>query len=90
MKSPDGKLLRKGRTLEEARALIEQSFGNYVGKEVKVESLEEIARLDAKIAQLQSEEIADIQGFLSDKEIEDFMVLKERKKVSLFQHWNVT
>ena len=90
MKSPDGKVLRKGRTLEEARALIEQSFGNYVGKEVKVESLEEIARLDAKIAQLQSEEIADIQSFLSDKEIEDFMVLKERKKVSLFQHWNVT
>ena len=84
MKSPDGKVLRKGRTLEEARALIEQSFGNYVGKEVKVESLEEIARLDAKIAQLQSEEIADIQSFLSDKEIEDFMVLKERKKVSLF------
>ena len=90
MKSPDGKVLRKGRTLEEARALIEQSFGNYVGKEVKVESLEEIARIDAKIAQLQSEEIADIQSFLSDKEIEDFMVLKERKKVSLFQHWNVT
>lgn len=88
LKSSDGKLLRKGRTLEEARALIEQSFGNYIIKEVKVEALEEIRRLDAEITHLQSEEIADIQSILSDKEIQEFMVLKEKKKVYLFELGN--
>ena len=83
-------MLRKGRTLEEARALIEQSFGNYVGKEVKVEALEEITRLDAEIEHLQSEEIADVQHVLSDKEIREFMVLKEKKKVSRFQYGHIT
>jgi hypothetical protein len=56
---------------------------------VKVEALEEIRRLDAEIARLQSEEIADIQSLLSDKEIQEFMVLKEKKKVYLFEHGSI-
>ena len=82
MKSPDGKLLRKGRTLEEARALIEQSFGNYVGSEVKVEAMQEIERLDDRIAQLQNVEIADVRSVVSEEEIKEYMALKEKMKVS--------
>ena len=82
MKSPDGKVLRKGRTLEEARALIEQSFGNYVGSEVKVEAMQEIERLDDRIAQLQNVEIADVRSVVSEEEIKEYMALKEKMKVS--------
>ena len=81
MKSPDGKVLRKGRTLEEARALIEQSFGNYVGSEVKVEAMQEIERLDDRIAQLQNVEIADVRSVVSEEEIKEYMALKEKMKV---------
>lgn len=82
MRSPDGKVLRKGRTLEEARALIEQSFGNYVGSQVKVEALEEIERLDDRISHLQNTEIADVKNVVSEEEIKEYMVLKEKMKVS--------
>lgn len=81
MKSPDGKVLRQGRTLEEARALIEQSFGNYVGNDVKIKATKEISKLEARIAQLQGEEIPDVRSLLTNEEVDEYMSLKQNLKV---------
>ncbi|XP_059316636.1 DExH-box ATP-dependent RNA helicase DExH15 chloroplastic [Lycium ferocissimum] len=49
------KVTRAGRTLEEARKLIEQSFGNYVGSNVMLAAKEELARIEKEIETLTSE-----------------------------------
>ncbi|KAK4376775.1 hypothetical protein RND71_003071 [Anisodus tanguticus] len=49
------KVTRAGRTLEEARKLIEQSFGNYVGSIVMLAAKEELARIEREIETLTSE-----------------------------------
>ncbi|KAL7132990.1 hypothetical protein ABFS83_12G110900 [Erythranthe nasuta] len=49
---------RSGRTLEEARKLVEQSFGNYVGSNVMITAKEELARIQNEI-QLLASEITD-------------------------------
>ncbi|XP_060214423.1 DExH-box ATP-dependent RNA helicase DExH15 chloroplastic [Lycium barbarum] len=49
------KVTRAGRTLEEARKLIEQSFGNYVGSNVMLAAKEELARIEKEIVTLTSE-----------------------------------
>ncbi|XP_016489453.1 DExH-box ATP-dependent RNA helicase DExH15 chloroplastic isoform X1 [Nicotiana tabacum] len=49
------KVSRAGRTLEEARKLIEQSFGNYVGSNVMFAAKEELARIEKEIETLTSE-----------------------------------
>uniref|UniRef100_A0A0D9VKT4 Helicase ATP-binding domain-containing protein n=1 Tax=Leersia perrieri TaxID=77586 RepID=A0A0D9VKT4_9ORYZ len=55
-KEPDDvKLKRSGRTLEEARKLVEQSFGNYVGSNVMVAAKEELERIQSEIQYLSSE-----------------------------------
>ncbi|KAL7091558.1 hypothetical protein ACP275_12G113200 [Erythranthe tilingii] len=46
---------RSGRTLEEARKLVEQSFGNYVGSNVMITAKEELARIQNEIELLASE-----------------------------------
>ncbi|OEL23840.1 DExH-box ATP-dependent RNA helicase DExH15 chloroplastic, partial [Dichanthelium oligosanthes] len=53
--SDDLKVKRSGRTLEEARKLVEQSFGNYVGSNVMVAAKEEIERIQQEIQYLSSE-----------------------------------
>lgn len=53
--SNDLSVAHSGRTLEEARKLIEQSFGNYVGSNVMVASKEELARIQNEIQMLSSE-----------------------------------
>ncbi|XP_051146042.1 DExH-box ATP-dependent RNA helicase DExH15 chloroplastic [Andrographis paniculata] len=53
--SNDSNIAHTGRTLEEARKLIEQSFGNYVGSNVMVASKEELARIENEIQMLTSE-----------------------------------
>ncbi|CAL5019494.1 unnamed protein product [Urochloa decumbens] len=53
--SIDLKVKRSGRTLEEARKLVEQSFGNYVGSNVMVAAKEEIERIQQEIQHLSSE-----------------------------------
>ncbi|KAH7365328.1 hypothetical protein KP509_18G021200 [Ceratopteris richardii] len=80
-KNADGKVLRKGRTLEEARALVEQSFGNYVGNEVKAKAMKDISKLEAKIDQLKHTEIPDIRSLLSQDEIDQYMGIKQELKV---------
>lgn len=49
---------RAGRTLEEARKLVEQSFGNYVGSNVMVAAQQELDQIQKEI-QLLTSEISD-------------------------------
>ncbi|KAL8518883.1 hypothetical protein ACS0TY_010011 [Phlomoides rotata] len=53
--SDDSNAPRAGRTLEEARKLVEQSFGNYVGSNVMLAAKEEIAKIQTEIEMLSSE-----------------------------------
>ncbi|KAL1550934.1 DExH-box ATP-dependent RNA helicase DExH15 chloroplastic [Salvia divinorum] len=53
--SDDSNTSQSGRTLEEARKLVEQSFGNYVGSNVMLAAKEELARIQTEIQMLASE-----------------------------------
>lgn len=53
--SKNMKTLQAGRTLEEARKLVEQSFGNYVGSNVMLAAKEELAKIQKEIEVLTSE-----------------------------------
>lgn len=53
--SDNTKALQAGRTLEEARKLVEQSFGNYVGSNVMLAAKEELAKIQKEIEMLTSE-----------------------------------
>ncbi|KAL6013399.1 DExH-box ATP-dependent RNA helicase DExH15 chloroplastic [Asimina triloba] len=50
-----GKAFQAGRTLEEARKIIEQSFGNYVGSNVMNSAKEELSKIEKEIEFLTSE-----------------------------------
>ncbi|KAK6922113.1 DEAD/DEAH box helicase domain, partial [Dillenia turbinata] len=52
------KVLQAGRTLEEARKLVEQSFGNYVGSNVMLAAKEELSKIQKEI-EILTEEISD-------------------------------
>lgn len=86
--SDDVNVSCSGRTLEEARKLVEQSFGNYVGSNVMLGAKDELARIEDEIQLLTSqitEEAIDkksrTQMSLSAyKEIAD---LQEELRVSL-------
>eukprot|EP00850_Spirogloea_muscicola_P007740 SM000040S14752 [mRNA] locus=s40:109260:117320:+ [translate_table: standard] len=47
--------VRRGRTMDEARALVERSFGNYVGSEVMAEARKQLAKFDEDIARVSEE-----------------------------------
>ncbi|GMH01661.1 hypothetical protein Nepgr_003500 [Nepenthes gracilis] len=49
------KVSRTGRTLEDARKLVEQSFGNYLGSNVMLASKEELDRIQKEVEILTSE-----------------------------------
>ena len=51
----DVKAFQTGRTLEEARKLVEQSFGNYVSSNVMLAAREELSRIKKEIEMLTSE-----------------------------------
>lgn len=52
----DGKKVpRAGRTFEEARKLVEQSFGNYVGSSVMLAAKEELSKIEKEIEMLSAE-----------------------------------
>lgn len=79
-------LVRVTRTLDEARALIEKSFGNYVGSEVMVAAKQQVARLQKDIEQLERECAKDdegLEGRLTRGELQEFLSLKEKSKVAL-------
>ncbi|XP_078174311.1 DEAD/DEAH box helicase isoform X1 [Carex rostrata] len=72
-----------GRTLEEARKLVEQSFGNYVGSNVVVAAEEELKKIKQDIEQLSSEitdEAIDrkCQEQLTEEEYAEISVLQEQ------------
>lgn len=50
--SEDTKALQTGRTLEEARKLVEQSFGNYVSSNVMLAAREELTKIKKEIEML--------------------------------------
>ncbi|XP_074309805.1 DExH-box ATP-dependent RNA helicase DExH15 chloroplastic [Silene latifolia] len=79
-----------GRTLEEARKLVEQSFGNYLGSNVMLASKDELDRIQKEIASLIAEISDDsidmkVRKLLSEsayKEIADLQEeLKEEKRL---------
>lgn len=53
--SDDMKALQAGRSLEEARKLVEQSFGNYVGSNVMLAAKDELCKIQKEIDVLTSE-----------------------------------
>lgn len=77
---------RSGRTLEEARKLVEQSFGNYVGSNVVVAAEEELKKIKRDI-ELLSSEITDeavdrkCQEQLTEEEYAEISVLQEDLRV---------
>lgn len=78
-----------GRTLEEARKLVEQSFGNYVGSNVVVAAEEELKKIKQDI-ELLSSEITDeaidrkCQEQLTEEEYAEISVLQEQLRVFFF------
>lgn len=81
-----GKVIRKGRTLDEARALIEQSFGNYVGSEVMVAAKQQLARLQFESERLEKESTEDdamksLTSRLTRTELSEYISFKSRVKV---------
>lgn len=50
--SNDMKIIQAGRTLEEARKLVERSFGNYVGSNVMLAAKEELTKIEKEIEML--------------------------------------
>lgn len=84
--SDDVKDKHSGRTLEEARKLVEQSFGNYVGSNVMVAAKEETERIRQEIQYLSSE-ITDesidrkCREELSEEDYAEISLLQKRLKV---------
>ncbi|XP_078430901.1 DEAD/DEAH box helicase isoform X2 [Wolffia australiana] len=92
LKESEAKSLSSGRTLDEARKLIEQSFGNYVGSNVMVSAKEEIRKIQQEIEILSSEVSDDsidrkCQEQLSEADYSEISQLQEElraeKKVRL-------
>ncbi|XP_030553637.1 DExH-box ATP-dependent RNA helicase DExH15 chloroplastic [Rhodamnia argentea] len=80
--SGEVKISRAGRTLEEARKLVEQSFGNYVGSNVMLAAKEELSKIDKEIEMLTSEITDDAidqkaRSLLSDAAYKEIADLQE-------------
>lgn len=84
--SDDLKVLRAGRTLEEARKLVEQSFGNYVVSKVMLDAQNELTKVEKEIELLSSEVTDDaidkkIQKRLPDLAYNEIANLLEELRV---------
>lgn len=85
-----GKSFQGGKTLEEARKLVERSFGNYVGSNVMVAAKEELDRIQQEIEILSadiSEEAIDkkCRERLSEVAYQEISELQEQLRVCLPQ-----
>jgi hypothetical protein len=83
--SGGSELIRVARSLDEARALIEKSFGNYVGSEVMVDAKQQLARLYKDIEYLEKECARDddvLDGRLTRGELQEYLASKEKSKVA--------
>lgn len=83
------KVTRAGRTLEESRKLIEQSFGNYVGSNVMLAAKDELARIEKEIETLTSEiseETIDRKSkkILTPSQYQEISELREELRVISF------
>ncbi|KAF8390326.1 hypothetical protein HHK36_024851 [Tetracentron sinense] len=72
----DMKAFQAGRTLEEARKLVEQSFGNYVGSNVMLSAKEELTKIQKEIELLTLEVSDDAVDRRSQKQLSE-MAYKE-------------
>lgn len=86
--SDDLKVLQAGRTLEEARKLVEQSFGNYVGSNVMLAAKEELSKIQNEIEMLTAEisdEAIDRKSrkLLSESAYKEIAYLQEELRVIL-------
>ncbi|KFK41424.1 hypothetical protein AALP_AA2G129100 [Arabis alpina] len=77
----DGKVLQAGRSLEEAKKLVEKSFGNYVSSNVLVAAKEELAEIDKKVEIL----TAEISDEAIDKKSRKLLSAKEYKEITALQ-----
>ncbi|KAG0629390.1 hypothetical protein M758_1G100000 [Ceratodon purpureus] len=81
--SGGSELIRVARSLDEARALVEKSFGNYVGSEVMVDAKQQLARLYKDIEYLGKECARDddvLEGRLTRGELQEYLAIKEKSK----------
>lgn len=74
-----------GRTLSQARELIEQSFGNYVGSEVMVAAKKQLTKLDQEVERLvQKTQTLDgsqtLESRLTKTELQTYLGFKEAVK----------
>ncbi|KAJ6719543.1 ATP-DEPENDENT RNA AND DNA HELICASE [Salix purpurea] len=81
--SDEMKVLKAGRTLKEARKLVEKSFGTYIGSNVMLASKEELARIQKEIEMLTSETSDDAidrksRKILSDGAYKEIAILQEQ------------
>ncbi|KAG1327060.1 putative DExH-box ATP-dependent RNA helicase DExH15 chloroplastic [Cocos nucifera] len=81
-KEPDAmKAFHSGRTLEEARKLVEQSFGNYVGNNVMLAAKEELKKIKQEIESLSSE----ISDDAVDRKCQERLSMTEYAEISNLQ-----
>ncbi|CAA7409772.1 unnamed protein product [Spirodela intermedia] len=86
MKESEVRTLSSGRTLDEARKLIEKSFGNYVGSNVMISAKEELGKIQQEIEFLSSE-VSDAsidrkcRDQLSETEYSEISSLQEELRV---------
>lgn len=92
---PEGKELSQcRRTLEEARKLVEQSFGNYVGSNVMLAAKEELEKIQEEIELLSLEVTEDAidrkcQEQLSEVDYTEISGLQEQLRVKFSSHYFV-
>eukprot|EP00249_Psilotum_nudum_P024689 c29264_g1_i2 orf=213-4016(+) len=77
-KLKDGNSARHVRTLEDARALIERSFGNYVGSSVKLTAKKKLVNLQEEIEKWRMKSLPTLESRISKEEYEGYLNLKEQ------------
>ncbi|KAG0628562.1 hypothetical protein M758_1G035800 [Ceratodon purpureus] len=96
----DTRLTRRARTLDETRALVEQSFGNFIGSDILVSAQQHLTSLRQEIDRLQAENTSE--GFfstlskeLNKKQLQEYVTLSKkvaeakdhvRKSQQMLQH----
>lgn len=82
-------MTRRARTLAETRALVEQSFGNFVGSDVLVSAQQHLTTLRQEIERLQAENTSE--GFFSSlvkelnrKQLQEYVTLSKKVAVNFF------
>lgn len=79
----DTRTPQKGRTLSEARALIELSFGNFMGSKVMVSAQQHLVRLHKEIEKLKEETAPEallntLNKQFTKSELREFVSLSKR------------